>query len=466
MDVTHQSAEQLGRIFPTSGCWKTSAGSLLRQGGPARPAHAQWQRPTKSRRLLRRPPTASRSRTGPLPRPKGMPTAAHTRGHERPDRGGGGSRAGLAFLLKGNQQRSHLNSAPSPTGGDLSSGNRATTFRRIVRRVIDIPTPARPESIAPGTGNGRLRTAGPCLRADIMLISDDSRSREPFRASISHVPGGRLMAEADRRDHPHPARLEPHLPPRLEKPVRGTARPHACRSGGRQPATACAGRPSGGRPRPATPGAGEREAPGQRTEEGSRQEDTRPAGDSSHRARTGGNREAASAPPAGAVARRRVAVGRYQQVDRRFAHRRHNRGSRGRIAWPLETDPATGGRTLAVDGGPGGAPSEATFARVVVGRLALYPGFALPQRNAVLQLTNTIRTARIRIALWRNETPVSVFSRRPRCYIFCIEFGPAVLAGPPPCSRRLIPGSSAVASQFSPVRRPIRQFGTEDAFHE
>ncbi|MDD4785850.1 MAG: VWA domain-containing protein [Pirellulales bacterium] len=97
----------------------------------------------------------------------------------------------LAFLLKGRQQRSQLNFRPFTSQVDaLSSGSTKEEFHAIVRRVIEVAN----------SGQTRIQTAleravrdirkeGPCLRADVMLITDGiSRLTEnPFGEENLHT---------------------------------------------------------------------------------------------------------------------------------------------------------------------------------------------------------------------------------------------------------------------------------------
>ena len=97
----------------------------------------------------------------------------------------------LAFLLKGHQQRSQLNFRPfTDQAADLSSGSSPDDFHRIVRRVIDIPNGGQTRiQKALEQAVQDIRKAGPCLRADVMLISDGiSRLTEnPFHGEHLHT---------------------------------------------------------------------------------------------------------------------------------------------------------------------------------------------------------------------------------------------------------------------------------------
>ncbi len=106
----------------------------------------------------------------------------------------------LAFLLKGRQRRSRLNFRPF-TGqvDELSSGSTKEEFHAIVRRVIEVANSGQTRiQTAARAGRPRHTQEGPCLRADVMLITDGiSRLTEnPFREENLHTfLIGDLMAE-------------------------------------------------------------------------------------------------------------------------------------------------------------------------------------------------------------------------------------------------------------------------------
>ncbi len=97
----------------------------------------------------------------------------------------------LAFLLKGHQQRARLHLRPfTAEVGELSSGTGHEAFRAIAARVLSLPN----------AGQTRIQTAleqavadiaagGPCLRSEIMLITDGlSRIAEcPLRGQKLHT---------------------------------------------------------------------------------------------------------------------------------------------------------------------------------------------------------------------------------------------------------------------------------------
>ncbi len=198
MDVTTiQSAEQLARIFPTQ--WLLE--DIYPDAFYAKVAQCellmpQWQRPTQ------RPedsyddsPDHERVEDQALPdTPKQhayllLDTSRTMCDHDR--RGPIARGLALAFLLKGHQQRSQLNFRPfTDQAADLSSGSSPDDFRRIVRRVIDIPNGGQTRiQKALEQAVQDIRKAGPCLRADVMLISDGiSRLTEnPFHGEHLHT---------------------------------------------------------------------------------------------------------------------------------------------------------------------------------------------------------------------------------------------------------------------------------------
>ncbi len=181
MDVTTiESVEQMSRIFPTQ--W------LLEDVCPdafyAKVAQREllmpkWQHPTQH-------PEDSDDECPDRDRiedhsladtPKQhayvlLDTSRTMRDHDR--RGPVARGLALAFLLQGHQQRSQLNFRPfTDQAADLSSGTTRDDFHRIVRRVIDIPNGGQTRiQKALEQAVRDIRTAGACLRADVMLISD------------------------------------------------------------------------------------------------------------------------------------------------------------------------------------------------------------------------------------------------------------------------------------------------------
>lgn len=80
----------------------------------------------------------------------------------------------LAFLRHGYRTRCRLNFRPfTHEVGDLSSGSGGTALRDLARRVIALPNAGQTRiQTALERAVDDVRRAGPCRRADIMLISD------------------------------------------------------------------------------------------------------------------------------------------------------------------------------------------------------------------------------------------------------------------------------------------------------
>lgn len=198
MDVTTiQSAEQLARIFPTQWLLEdVCPDAFYAKVAQRELLMPEWQRPTQN-------PEDSyddsfdheRIEDQALPdTPKQhayllLDTSRTMCDHDR--RGPVARGLALAFLLKGHQQRSQLNFRPfTEQAADLSSGTSREDFRTIVRRVIDIPNAGQTRiQKALEQAVRDVRNAGPCLRADVMLISDGiSRLTEnPFRDEHLHT---------------------------------------------------------------------------------------------------------------------------------------------------------------------------------------------------------------------------------------------------------------------------------------
>ncbi len=198
MEVTTiQSAEQLARIFPTQ--WLLE--DVCPEAFYAKVAQREllmpeWQRPSQSPEdSCDDSPDHERIEDQALPdTPRQhayllLDTSRTMCDHDR--RGPVARGLALAFLLNGYQQRSQLNFRPfTDQAADLSSGSSREDFRRIVRRVIDIPNGGQTRiQKALEQAVEDVRKTGPCLRADVMLISDGiSRLTEnPFRGEHLHT---------------------------------------------------------------------------------------------------------------------------------------------------------------------------------------------------------------------------------------------------------------------------------------
>jgi len=97
----------------------------------------------------------------------------------------------LAFLLKGHQQRSQLNFRPfTDDVAELVSGSSRDDFCDLARRVAAIPNGGQTRiQTALEQAVNDVRREGPCLRADIMLITDGiSRlTQNPLDAENLHT---------------------------------------------------------------------------------------------------------------------------------------------------------------------------------------------------------------------------------------------------------------------------------------
>ncbi|NLS90569.1 MAG: VWA domain-containing protein [Planctomycetaceae bacterium] len=207
MDVTTiQSTEQLARIFPTQWLLEdVCPDAFYAKVAQRELLMPEWQRPTqKPEDSYDESPDHERIEDRVLAdTPKQhayllLDTSRTMSDHDR--RGPVARGLALAFLLKGYQQRSQLNFRPfADQAADLSSGTSRDEFRNIVRRVIDISNGGQTR-IQQALEQAVLdvRKAGPCLRADVMLISDGiSRlTGNPFRGEHLHTfLVGDLMAE-------------------------------------------------------------------------------------------------------------------------------------------------------------------------------------------------------------------------------------------------------------------------------
>ncbi|NUQ65857.1 MAG: VWA domain-containing protein [Pirellulales bacterium] len=181
MDVSQaESIEDLPRIFPTQ--W------LLEEIQPAmfysKFAGTEllmpvWQRPTRApqdaadsvhRRDLvetSAPADVSKQHAYVL-----LDTSRTMNDHDR--RGSVARGLALAFLLNGRHQRARLNLRPFTSGvGDLSSGTTKEDLQAIAERVLGLPNSGQTRiQAALEQAVADIRQSGPCLRADILLITD------------------------------------------------------------------------------------------------------------------------------------------------------------------------------------------------------------------------------------------------------------------------------------------------------
>ncbi len=198
MDVTTiQSSEQLARIFPNQWLLEdVCPDAFYAKVAQRELLMPQWQRPTQNPEdSYDDSPDHERIEDEALPdTPKQhayllLDTSRTMCDHDR--RGPVARGLALAFLLKGHQQRSQLNFRPfTDQAADLSSGTSRDDFHNIVRRVIDIPNAGQTRiQQALEQAVHDVRNDGPCLRADVMLISDGiSRLTEnPFRGEHLHT---------------------------------------------------------------------------------------------------------------------------------------------------------------------------------------------------------------------------------------------------------------------------------------
>ncbi len=97
----------------------------------------------------------------------------------------------LAFLRQGYVQRARLNLRPFTVEvGELSSGVTSDDFHAIVRRVIDLPNSGQTRiQNALERAVRDIRDAGPCRRADIMLITDGISwlAKSPLDGEVLHT---------------------------------------------------------------------------------------------------------------------------------------------------------------------------------------------------------------------------------------------------------------------------------------
>ena len=209
MDVGQAGGiEDLPRIFPTQ--W------LMEDLQPAmfysRFAAAElmmpiWQRPTRNPRdssdSVRRRDLSQTA--GPTDTAKQhayvlLDTSRTMNDHDR--RGTVARGLALAFLLHGYRQRSRLNLRPFTADvGDLSHGTTKDDLQAIARRVLRLPNSGQTRiQTALEKAVADVREAGPCLRADILLISDGiSRlSKKPLGEERLHtfILGDLLESEA------------------------------------------------------------------------------------------------------------------------------------------------------------------------------------------------------------------------------------------------------------------------------
>lgn len=198
MDVTTiQSAEQLARIFPTQWLLEdVCPDAFYAKVAQRELLMPEWQRPTqKPEDSDDDSPDHDRIEDQALPdTPKQhayllLDTSRTMCDHDR--RGPVARGLALAFLLKGYQQRSQLSFRSfTDRVTDLSSGTSREEFCEIVRRVIKIPNGGQTRiQQALEQAVRDVRNAGPCLRADVMLISDGiSRLTEnPFHSEHLHT---------------------------------------------------------------------------------------------------------------------------------------------------------------------------------------------------------------------------------------------------------------------------------------
>jgi hypothetical protein len=198
MDVSLTgSIEDLSRIFPVQ--WlleevqpdvfyvKAAQGELLMP---------QWQRPTEAPRE-----SAGEAPQRELMEPQAAPQSSKQHAYvlldtsstmrDRDRRGTVARGLALAFLRKGYRQRAQLNLRPFAVEvGAHSSGASKEEFCAIARRIIDLPNSGQTRiQTALEQAVLDIRSAGPCLRASIMLITDGiSRlTQNPFADEELHT---------------------------------------------------------------------------------------------------------------------------------------------------------------------------------------------------------------------------------------------------------------------------------------
>jgi len=198
MDVAMiQSSEQLPRIFPTQWLLEDICPEAFYTKVAQRELlMPEWQRPTG-----RPEDSYDDSPFRELVEDQGVPdtpkqhayllldTSRTMSDHDR--RGTVARGLALAFLLKGHQQRSQLNFRPfTDDVAELVSGSSRDDFCDLARRVAAIPNGGQTRiQTALEQAVNDVRREGPCLRADIMLITDGiSRlTQNPLDAENLHT---------------------------------------------------------------------------------------------------------------------------------------------------------------------------------------------------------------------------------------------------------------------------------------
>lgn len=181
MDVRQiEGAEDLPRIFPTQWLLEELDPDLfylkLAQRELLMP---QWQRATqgpqdsydevRQRELIQERAVA---RSAKLHAYVLLDTSRTMNDHDR--RGTIARGLALAFLRKGHEQRARLNLRPfTAQVGELSTGVGKDDFRAIAERIVRLPNSGQTRiQTALEQAVQDIRTAGPCLGAGIMLITD------------------------------------------------------------------------------------------------------------------------------------------------------------------------------------------------------------------------------------------------------------------------------------------------------
>lgn len=198
MDVSMvHSVEDLPRIFPTQWLLEETRPELFYAKLAERELLVpQWQRPTDAPRdadaEVQDRELVEEQAIADTPKQHAYVLLDTSRTMNDHDRRGTVARGlALAFLLKGYQQRAQLNLRPfTAYVGELSSGKNKDDFRVLTRRVIGLPNAGQTRiQNALEQAVLDIRRAGPCQRAEIMLITDGlSRiAKNPLRQEQLHT---------------------------------------------------------------------------------------------------------------------------------------------------------------------------------------------------------------------------------------------------------------------------------------